>query len=389
MKDRYQDLTSEIDDVISEKAPYAAALSDDLADNPELGGQEFRSSEKMSDFLQEAGLQVERPFMDIPTAYRATAGKGGPVVALLAEYDALPGLGHACGHCLSGAMSLLAGAALAKIAKKVEATLWVVGTPSEETDGAKVTMSEVGIFDEVALATMIHADSDRSHVGYRSLAMDALEFRFTGKAAHAAGAPWEGRNALNGVQLFFHAVDMLRQHVKPEVRMHGIISSGGEAPNIVPQEGAAKFYFRSPTRSYLNEITEKICDCARGSAMATGTEVSWSNVEFSFDEMIPNEPAERMMEGVFDELGVPYDPPHGAQGSSDVGNVSHRCPALQPQLSIMDDYAAHHTEEFERAVRTDRAHRAMETGARILTRAALKTWLNRDLREKMRSAISG
>lgn len=389
MNSKYESMASRADLIISKNAAMASELSDDLAAHPELGGEEFRSSRLMADFLKKFGFSVELPFQDIPTAYRGIVGSDGPVVALLAEYDALPGLGHACGHCLSGAMSLLAGSALAPLADEIGGTLWVVGTPSEETNGAKVTMAASGEFDSVALAAMIHANSDSSLVRYRSLAMDAVEFTFRGKAAHASGSPWEGRNALNGVQLLFHALDMMRQHVRPEVRIHGIVTEGGEAPNIVPMEAKALFYFRSPTRKYLQTIMDRILDCARGAAMATQTKVSWENVEYSFDEMAPNDPAEAMMENVFREIGVSFQNPTAPAGSSDVGNISQRCPALQPELSIMDTYAPHHTQEFARAVVTKRAHEAMETGARILARAALKTWMDPDLRKAMRSGILG
>ncbi len=385
---RYELLAKKLDEHIEKRSAKARAISDDLAANPELGGQEIRSSGVMADFLKEEGFKVEIPFMDIQTAYRGIVGDNGPIVALLAEYDALPGLGHACGHCLSGSMSLLAGSALAQIAKEAGGTIWVVGTPSEETDGAKVTMAASGLFDPVSLAMMIHASSNNSLVRYRSMAMDALEFRFRGKAAHASGSPWEGRNALNGVQLLFHALDMMRQHVKPDVRIHGIVTDGGAAPNIVPQSASAKFYFRAPSRAYLNGIMERILDCAKGAAMATQTEVSWENVEFSFDEMIPNDPAESMMESIFREMGVPFEDPTSPSGSSDVGNVSQRCPALQPELAIMDSYAAHHTVEFAQAVTTEKAHRAMELGARIMGRAAIRTWLDSDLREAMRGRIT-
>jgi amidohydrolase len=178
------------------------------------------------DLLKEAGFDVEYPFAGIPTAFRGRKGKGGPKVALLVEYDALPGIGHACGHNLSGAMSTLAGMALASVSDELDGEIHVIGTPAEETNGAKVAMSEKGVFDDLDLALMLHCGGCLSFVRYESLAVDALEFIFNGKASHASASPWMGRNALNGVQLFFHAVDMLRQHLPPEVRMHGIITSG-------------------------------------------------------------------------------------------------------------------------------------------------------------------
>ena len=380
----YERLLKKVDDAIDRHAGDAVALSDDLAKNPEISEQEFETCKKHAQFLRQAGFEVEIPFCEIPTAYRGRIGKDtGGRVALLAEYDALPEIGHACGHNVHGAMSLLAGAGLAAVMDEAGGDLWVVGTPAEETNGAKIPMAKGGIFDEVDLALMIHCGGRDSFVSYRALAMDAMEFAFTGRAAHAAGAPWEGRNALNGATLFFHAIDMLRQHVRPETRMHGIIHQGGAAPNIVPESAVARFYFRSPWRSQLDRIVEKALNAARGAAMATETEVQWRNFELSFDDVQPNPAAEKMMEDVFGSRGVAFGPSPGPQGSSDVGNVSKRCPTLQPTLSITPHPFAWHTRDFAAATVQPEAHEALVRGARILAAASLRTLLFPELRENM------
>ena len=380
----YKSILPKLDAAIDGFSAEAIALSDDLAAHPEISEQEVRTSKIHAEFLKKAGFEVEYPFFGIPTAYNAkiAAGSHGRV-SIMAEYDALPEIGHACGHNVHGAMSLLAGAGLAPLMKEIGGELWVTGTPAEETNGAKITMSEKGLFDNIDLAMMIHSGNNRSYVRYRALAMDSFEFRFKGKAAHAAGTPWEGRNALNGAQLFFHAVDMLRQHVTPDVRMHGIYTLGGVACNIVPEAATVRFYFRAEHRAYLNSLMKKIFKAAEGCALATDTEVEWSNFELSFDEMQPNETAESMMEDVFRELDVPFGPCPGPQGSSDVGNVSMRCPALQPTLSIIDKPYAWHTREFAAATTGPLAHKAIVAGARILARAALRTFLDPDLRKRM------
>jgi amidohydrolase len=381
----YARLLKRVNEEIDRFAPDAIALSDDLAANPEISEQEFESSRKHARFLERAGFEVEIPFYGISTAYRGRISRGGNGrVALLAEYDALPEIGHACGHNVHGAMSLLAGAGLAPVMDELAGDLWVTGTPAEETNGAKITMAAGGLFDEVDLALMIHSGGRDTYVRYRALAMDALEFRFRGRAAHAAGAPWEGRNALNGATLFFHAIDMLRQHVRPEIRMHGIINQGGTAPNIVPETAVARFYFRSPYRSQLDRLLSRVTRAAQGAAMATETEVEWMNFELSFDEVQPNETAETLMEEVFSEFEVPFGPCPGAQGSSDVGNVSKRCPALQPTLSITKNPYAWHTREFAAATVQPEAHEALVKGARLLAAAALKTFLDPGLRRRMR-----
>jgi len=384
----YEDYAQLLDEGIEGFFAKARELNDFMAANPELGSEEFQASSRMVDILKDLGFEVEYPFAGIQTAFRGIRGRGkGPVVALMVEYDALPEIGHACGHCLHGSMSILAAAGLTGLMKDIEGTLWVVGTPAEETNGAKVAMVEQGVFDEVDLALMIHCNSRDNFVRYRSLALDPLKFSFHGKTAHAAGAPWEGLNALNGVQLLFHSIDMLRQHVKPEVRMHGVIKEGGTAPNIVPEKASAEFYFRSEERNYLNEVVEKVYDCARGAALATGTEVTWDKFETSFDNMVPNEPAEQMMEEVYRELGITLSESPGPMGSSDVGNVSSVCPAIQPMLAILDHQVAAHTREFAGAVTSPLGYEALEKGARALGRAVLKTFLNGSLREEMKKVL--
>jgi amidohydrolase len=373
-----------LDETIDRYSAELIAMSDDLAAHPEISEKEVRTSKIHADFLKKIGFIVEYPFFGIPTAYNAriNAGSSGRV-CLMAEYDALPEIGHACGHNVHGAMSLLAGAALAPLMKELSGGLWVTGTPAEETNGAKILMAEKGLFDDMDLALMIHSGEKDSYVRYRALAMDSFEFRFKGKAAHAAGAPWEGRNALNGAQLFFHAIDMMRQHVEPEVRMHGIYVNGGAACNIVPEAASVRFYFRAPHRKYLDALVAKVLKAAQGCALATDTEVEWSNFELSFDEMQPNETAESMMEEVFRERKVPFIGCPGPQGSSDVGNVSMRCPALQPTLSITDQHYPWHTREFAAATIGPLAHKALVEGARLLARASLKTFLDPELRKRM------
>lgn len=385
MQDKTKRLKKGIFKAIDELAPEAIALSDHLAANPERGGEEFDSSRKHVDLLEKAGFEVEYPFAGIRTAFRAKKGEGAAKVALLAEYDALPGVGHACGHNLSGAMSTLAGMALASVSDELDGQIQVIGTPAEETDGAKVVMSEKGVFDDLDLALMLHCAGGVSFVPYESLAVDALEFVFTGQTAHASASPWKGKNALNGVQLFFHAVDMLRQHVPPEVRMHGIITTGGEAPNIVPDRAAAKFYFRAPKRTTVDEVVGKAKNCARGAALATETKVRWETAETGFEAMKRNKAAEGAMEKIMEELGIGLSEAPGPQGSSDMGNVSRRCPALQPHVSITSESRDLHTREFARATTASEAHRAMITGAKALAAMALSVISDKKLRETVKA----
>ncbi|MCC8057420.1 amidohydrolase [Cloacibacillus sp.] len=377
-------MIAELDKNIAVNTPAMAAMSDGFAARPEVSGKEFETSKEIVRVLKEAGFEVEYPALGIPTAFTARCGRGGgPKVAILTEYDALPEIGHACGHNLHGSMSVLTALALLPILKNTDCELLVAGTPAEETDGAKVEMSAKGLFDGCDFAMMIHSCGGKNMVEYRSLAMDAVEFTFTGKTSHAASAPWEGCNALNGLQLFFHAVDMLRQHVRPEVRMHGIVHDGGAAPNIVPERAVGRFYFRAPKRAYLDEIIKKVHNCARGAALATETEVTWRNFEASFMDMLPNGPAETMAKKYFAKIGLEVTPCGTFMGSSDMGDVSYRCPALQPEIDISGENIEAHTRAFAEATQKPRAHEAMRDGAKIIGRCLLEVISDGELRGRM------
>lgn len=376
-----------LDDEIEKHWAALVALSDDIAEHPEVSGEEFESSRKLAEILINAGFEVEYPFLDIPTAFlaRKTAKKEGGRVALMVEYDALPEIGHACGHNLHGAMSVLAGIGLLPLMEELGGELLVVGTPAEETSGAKVMMSDKGVFDGADLGMMIHSSCGRTAVKYRSLAMDAVEFTFTGRSSHAAHSPWEGRNALNGLQLLFHSLDMLRQHVKPDVRIHGIYHEGGLAANIVPERAVGRFYFRAANRSYLDKVMSKVWNCATGCALATDTDVTWKPFEASFRDMLPNGEAEELLDTIMrEEFGLVPDETDGFQGSSDMGDVSYRCPALQIKLDISNGHEIRpHSREFAQATVTDAAHEALKLGAKILGHGAIAVFTDEQVRERL------
>ncbi|NLY82096.1 MAG: M20 family metallopeptidase, partial [Clostridiales bacterium] len=261
----YLKLKEQVNVLIKENLAELIEYSDYLCMHPELSEKEYESSKKAVKLLESHGFQVEYPFAGIDTAFKAIYGKQNHrnKVAMLAEYDALPGIGHACGHSISGAMSMLAAISLVKYQDDLDVDIHVIGTPAEETRGTKCDMADAGIFDDYEMAIMVHIDNQSVPV-INLLALDSYLYTFKGSPAHAAAAPWEGKNAFNGVQLMFHGIDMLRQHVKPDVRMHGIIVNPGDAPNIVPEECAAEVYIRALDRNYLNEVISKVDDCAKG-----------------------------------------------------------------------------------------------------------------------------
>ena len=365
----YQELVNYLQTEISKYINVCTELNDDLADHPEISGQEYRSAGQIVELLRKRGFQVEYPYAGHETAFHGTFGtrKHAHQVAILAEYDALPELGHACGHCLSGSISVLAAMALVGLQDELDVDIHIVGTPSEEISGAKCEMADAGIFDSYDLAMMVHLYDDNV-VATRLLAVDTFLYTFHGKASHAANAPWCGDNALNGVQLFFHAMDMLRQHVTTDVRMHGMIRNGGQAPNVVPEKASAEIYVRALNRAYLKDVVRKVEDCAKGAALATQT--TWEMVRTSnhYDNLLENHSGMQVLQEVFEELELTLsDEPDAIFGSSDIGNVSFRCPTFHPGLQVVPKSTKIHTREFATAMKTEAAHEALKQGAELIS----------------------
>lgn len=323
-------------------------ISQQLYDHPELGDEEYESSKLLINFLESHHFKVESGIVDRPTAFKAefTSSQPGPTIAYLAEYDALPGIGHGCGHNLIATISVGAGVVLSKFVEEIGGKVIVFGTPAEETNGAKVPMSAEGVFDEVDVAMMVHP-SDFSFESGASLAMDAIQFAYQGKAAHAAAAPEEGINALDGVLQLFNGINALREHVASDVRMHGIISEGGKAANIVPEQAIAQFYFRAEERQKLDHVVEKVNQIAQGAALATGTTVEISHYELSYDDMKTNQALSEAFNKHLKEIGQhPLYPAKGATGSLDMGNVSQVVPAIHPYIGLNEEGLIAHTQAF-------------------------------------------
>lgn len=381
----YEELKQHIQQVIEQEKQDLICLNNDLADHPEISGEEYESSRKIVSLLQAKGYQVEYPFAGFDTAFRGIIGENNHKykIALMVEYDALPEIGHACGHCLSGSISILAGLSLRGLQDELDADIHIIGTPDEEAAGAKCTMVKNGVFDGYHMAMMVHL-YDSNLLMPKMQALDSYMYQFHGQAAHASAMPWEGRNAFNGVQLMFHAMDMLRQHVKPDVQIHGIIRNGGAAPNIVPEEVSAEIYIRSLDRTYLNEVMDKIDDCARGAAIATQT--TWDKYPTAepYDNLFPNQTGMEALKEVFEELNLPLNgDPDKIFGSSDAGNVSFVCPTFHPCLQVVDMGIATHTREFEKAMKTERAYQALEDGAKLIAYQAAKIFSDSEKIQKM------
>jgi len=333
---------------VERKAKRIRELARQIGENPELGFQEHKAAQWLGAALREAGFAVQYGTAGMETAFCAQIGQGRPTVAFLCEYDALPEIGHACGHNLIGAASVGAALGLAELMPELQGTLVVLGAPAEETGGGKVKLVEAGAFQSVDAAMMFHP-SGQNLLMSTSNALDAYEFVFIGRAAHAAASPEQGINALDGVIHLFNGINSLRQHLKDDVRIHGIITEGGTAPNIVPARAVARFYFRAATRSYLNEVVEKIFQIARGAALITGAQVEWHKFEMSNDNFVPNKALAGAFRRSLELLGVrEVEEYREGRGSSDMGNVSHVVPSIHPYLSVGEGLISH-TPEFAQA----------------------------------------
>ncbi|MFC4100103.1 M20 family metallopeptidase [Paenibacillus xanthanilyticus] len=358
------------------------AISRYIGANPELGNKEFLAAAKLTEELERQGFQVERGVLGLETAFIGTydTGRPGPIAAFLCEYDALPEVGHACGHHMICIMSLAAGAALKSVADATGGIIRIYGTPAEETNGAKVTMAAAGLFDDCDFALMAHPYYKFEKSG-SSLAMDAIQFEYFGQTAHAAASPHEGVNALDAVIQLFNAINAMRQQTRPDARIHGIIDNGGTAPNVIPGYASAKFYARSASRPYTNELTEKLKRCAEGAALQTGCTLKWNHYELSYDELRTNETLSDVFTSNLLEAGIPErDITTGVDhGSLDLGNVSLRCPAIHPYVKIVEERYLLHTVEFRDAAMTERALERMIFGAKMLAATAYDVMTNPEL----------
>lgn len=364
---------SRIRETIDAYAPTLREIAAFIAAHPELGHEERLASARLTAALEALGFAVERGTLGLDTAFVAEykSAKPGPTVALLAEYDALPEIGHACGHHLICTMALGAAAGLMPLLDETGGTLRVYGTPAEETKGAKVDMAAAGLFDDVDAALMAHPYHSYERSG-SSLAMDALQYEFFGKAAHAAANPEDGINALDAVIQLFNGVGALRQQTRSDARIHGIVSHGGQVPNVIPDYAAARFYVRAKSRAYTDELVRKVNACAEAAAIATGSRLAVSNYEYSYDELRTNEALSDAFTANLIDGGVAADEIVSGHdnGSLDLGNVSLRCPAVHGYIKVVDAPYALHSLEFRDAAQLPRAYEGMVLGAKTLALTA-------------------
>lgn len=342
-------------------------LSHTIHSNPELGFQEVKASSWVAGYLVSNGFVVERGICGLKTAFRATYGKGRPAIAMIAEYDALPHLGHGCGHNIIAAVAAGAAVCSRKAADILGGRIVVMGTPAEESHGGKTLMVAEGAFEDLDAALIVHPGR-RNAATEQTLACISLDAEFFGREAHASANPENGINALAAMLLSFNAIDALRQHVRKESRIHGIITDGGKAANVVPGHSAGSFLVRSDNQAYLGELQGRVLDCFKGAAQATGARLEYRWGERAYDCLRSN----RVLASLFSEnmasLGrtVEQPSPSWGLGSTDMGNVSQVVPAIHPLVSITSKKVTLHSPEFAVAAASEEGDRGLLDAAKAV-----------------------
>lgn len=389
---------STLRDRILEYADEHAKTYQDIAlaihDKPEVSNYEFFASETLSDQLKSIGFTIELPAAGHRTGFAATykSGKPGPTVAFLAEYDALAGLGHGCGHNIFGATSALAGAALKSIVDELGGEVRVYGTPGEEggeEGSAKASFANKGYFDDVDFALCVHPGTKtRNGLSARNYACAPVDIEFHGRSAHAAGCPQDGLNALDAQILVYNAIGILRQQLTDKIRIHGVIVEGGQAPNVIPDYTKSKYFIRAVDRETLDDLYKKVEKIVEGSALSTGTKGHMQLFQNRVDNMVLTPKLDAIYEKNLKSLGLGVDhlsnPYKVMPGSSDVGNVSHVVPTIQPFISITDTDIAGHSIEMVEASASPKALKAIVIGAKALALTALDLFEDPDLLDQVK-----
>lgn len=321
-----------------------------MYDNPEIGNEEFETVKLLVAYLKKAGFSTTSGYI-VPTGFLAEhdTGKPGPTIAVMCEYDALPEVGHGCGHNLIAGIGVATGEAVKQVIDQYGGKLLVVGTPAEENFGGKVSMSEAGVFDDVDVALMVHPGS-KNGVGGRSSALNPIKFEFFGKNAHACDAQ-SGASALDAAVMSYLQINLLRQFIDSGTYIHGVIKDGGEAANVIPAYASLEYYFRAPTMAYAKKMTEKAIQAVDGICQANHVTYKTSIYECPYEDTVVNYKLAEILTEKYQELGVeniaPVDENYG--GSTDVGAVSYRCPTIQGNIKIVGEEVSGHTKEMAAA----------------------------------------
>jgi amidohydrolase len=380
MADTLADAKDRIRDEVTKRAEVLVEASHDIWDHPELNFEERYAHDRLVGLLEADGVEVEAHAYGLETAFAARAGSGdGPTIAVLCEYDALPEIGHACGHNVIGTAGLGAGLAAAALADELGGRVVILGTPAEEGGGGKVFLAERGALDGVDAALMVHP-AGLDLVRMDVIAIHQLFADYHGEAAHAAAFPHKGRNALDAAVLGYNAVAALRQHIRPDERIHGIFTHGGDKPNIVPKHARTNWYVRSPTLKTLEKLKPRVLAALEGGAMAAGCTctIEWDDPAYA--DMLDNGPigaayAANASTYTGRTLQDPSTTGFPVVGSTDMGNVSYLVPSIHPMIAVAPSHISIHTPEFAGFARGPEGDRAVVDGALALATTIADLWL--------------
>src|SRR3990172_6435474 len=379
-------------DEIDRRRPELIDLSLQIHANPEVAFEEVKSAALLTDYLERNGFAVERGICQIPTAFRASYGSGEPRVAIIAEYDALPGVGHGCGHNIIGTASCAAGIAVRQLVDETGGTVQVIGTPAEEAAGGKVYMAARGAFDGLTCAMMVHPGNRNTAVAY-ALACLELDVEFTGRAAHAAARPEAGLNALDAMVAAFVNLGLLRQQVRDSARIHGIITDGGQAVNVIPHHTAAKFLIRTEEDEYMDDVLKpKVLACFEGAAKATGCEMSYKwGEESRYKTVRTNMALAEAYQVNVESLGRTVVDPESRRSmwSTDMGNVTQIVPGIHPAIAIAPWDVPIHTTDFRGIAASEAGHLGLLDSAKAMAMTAIDVLTDAGLRKAMADEFAG
>ncbi|MCX6012111.1 MAG: M20 family metallopeptidase [Chloroflexi bacterium] len=362
------------------------SLSLKIHDNPETSYKEVKASGWLTEYLANQGFIITRNYCNLPTAFKAVYGSGRPAIAFIAEYDALAEVGHACGHNIIATASVGAAIAVKGILEKLKGSVLVIGTPAEETDGGKVIMVERGGFNGVDAAMMIHP-ARRNTAAVEALACIGLEVEFIGKSTHASSNPEGGINALEAMLLSFNSINSLRQHIKEKSRIHGIITKGGEAPNIVPAYSSAKFLVRAENDQYLDNLCKRVLNCFKAASRATGAKLKYKWADIRYSPLYNNKVMTQLFTQNMEMLGrkVQLSSMGKGIGSTDMGNVSKVIPSIHPTISIASLKTFIHSPEFAKAACSEKGNQGVIDGAKVLAMTAVDLLADKECLKKVKS----
>jgi amidohydrolase len=362
-------------EVVDELAEELCTISHEIWEHPELCFEESFAHDRLCESLEGHGLRTQRHAYGLETAFEARAGTTGAEVGVLCEYDALPGIGHACGHNVIAAAALGAGLAAAAVAEEAGGRVRILGTPAEEGGGGKVFMAREGAFEGLAAAMMIHpADQDLATMDV--IANQQVIVEYHGRAAHAAAAPHEGTNALDAAVIGYMAVAALRQHIRSDERIHGVFLDGGDKPNIVPAHASMHWYIRAADMDDLEDLKVRVLDALRSGATATGTEMTYEWQDPPYADMVTDETVLGFYAANAAALGRPVarETSRPVMGSTDMGNVSHEVPSIHPMIAVAPAGVAIHTPDFASHARGPQGDSAVLDGAKALACTVIDIW---------------